>query len=110
MSATHHTPGPWAVEISGKVHDPGFVNGSLAVFAEAEHQQQCALAGNAACICVIAPPHRITEEDFKNAKLIASAPAMLAALKTLCDIHDDDLSFAFAEWQAARDAIKAATE
>ena len=44
-----------------------------------------------------------------NARLIAAAPELLAAIKALCVIRDDDLPFAFAEWKAARDAISKAT-
>jgi hypothetical protein len=47
-------------------------------------------------------------EIVANAKLIAAAPDLLKSLKSLCDLHDNDLLFAFAEWGTARDAIRKA--
>lgn len=50
------------------------------------------------------------DEMLANARLIAAAPDLLKSLKLLCDLHDDDLLFAFAEWGTARDAIRKAIE
>ena len=76
-----HTPGPWRPGRADKSYDAGILDNAFAVFAEPRHQQDCGLQGNAAVICVIAKPERMTEEDIANAKLIAAAPDMLDVLR-----------------------------
>jgi hypothetical protein len=63
--AGQHTPGPWTLK-------PGANDGGL-IRAE---------SGSVASV-----HHRETPGEFEaNARLIAQAPAMLAALKRLCDL------------------------
>jgi len=76
-----HTPGPWRPGRADKSYDSGIPDNAFAVFAKPEHRQDCGLQGNAAVICVIAKPERMTEEDIANAKLIAAAPDLLLACK-----------------------------
>jgi hypothetical protein len=63
---TQHTPGPWALHIDG-----------LAVFGAGPDRQQVIDAD-------VCSPNLSQEERKANARLIASAPRMLAKLK---DIH-----------------------
>lgn len=81
MQPIVHTPGPWRPGRVDKSYDPGIPDNAFAVFAERQHQQDCGLKGNAAVICVVAIPERMTEEDIANAKLIAAAPDMIEVLK-----------------------------
>ena len=70
---SHHTPGPWRV---GQFYDRGPGDAHLAVY-DNFHQQKLAVIekwlGDA------------TPESEANAKLIAAAPELLAALKGLRD-------------------------
>jgi hypothetical protein len=79
------TPGQWSIGIVEKSYDDVFPQGALAVFADAEYRQHCALKGNAAVICVVAPADRTTPEDVANAKQIADAPELLDVLRELHD-------------------------
>lgn len=80
-----HTPGPWFVAPSGTtVHDKR-------VWFD-EHGARC---GDTPNICIDA-------ETPANARLIAAAPDLLAALKFVLSAHGEQLDAAFAQ---AQDAI-----
>jgi hypothetical protein len=97
MENTNHTPGPWIL---------------------GDENNQC-------CEVVLGCSHNLVvsldrqdintgkvvierDEMLANARLIAAAPDLLAALQELYDIPDDDLLDAFDEWQAAKAAIRKA--
>jgi hypothetical protein len=87
-----HTPGPWRPGRADKSYDAGIPDNAFAVFAMPEHRQDCGLQGNAAVICVIAKPERMTEEDIANARLIVAAPAMLEELSNAIDVLAPQMS------------------
>jgi hypothetical protein len=62
-----HTPGPWALHID-----------ELAVFGAEPNRQQVV-------DCEVSSPNLTDVERKANARLIAAAPELLAALKTLFD-------------------------
>jgi uncharacterized membrane protein len=84
MSTQQHTPGPWEV-----------VRSVTCGHLRAAHNYQSN------------PKNEWTNADIK---LIAAAPDLLDALKRLCDTKDDDVIFAYDEWEAARAAIAKACE
>ena len=73
-----HTPGPWEVE-------QGY-SGSRGQIAVTNHDN---FNRTGCCICLIAPVSNYTEEDKANARLIAAAPDMLAALEKLDEMRKD---------------------
>ena len=82
---TSHTPGPWEVFDS---------HAGLYVIDSAEQSAVCKLEW---CL-----------EAEANARLIASAPEMLAVLKRLCykfGVDDDGTPRDRTEWREARDTI-----
>jgi hypothetical protein len=88
MSA--HTPGPWVAETSGL---------PLAVTTEDGRH--------------LATVYPSRDEGRANARLIAAAPDLLAALRTMVDafnVKDIDPLVAFASIERARAAICKATE
>ena len=96
-----HTPGPWRPGRADKSYDAGIPDNAFAVFADPKHRQDCGLKGNAAVICVIAKPERMTEEDIANAQLIAAAPMMLAALRRIVR-HQDYIGGSMASMSSTR--------
>ncbi len=82
-----HTPGEWT---TGQIFNCDTAeDASLAVFANPKHRQEgCTKDG--AVICVIAPPAFTTEEDRANARLIAAAPELLAALHHAINLTLDE--------------------
>jgi hypothetical protein len=94
MSKIWHTPGPWRV-----------ANNSRSVLAgPIKINQQ---AGPAAQSAAVEARNEFTLRA--NAKLIAAAPELLAALQRLTNVHPEDLPYCPDEWQAAMDAIKKTT-
>ena len=82
---TSHTPGPWEAFAS---------HAGLYVIDSAEQGAICKIEW---CL-----------EDEANARLIASAPEMLVALKRLCakfGVDDDGWPRDGTEWREARDTI-----
>jgi len=73
------TPGPWRVARLDRVCHPNLPNNSLGVVADPSHKQN-GVRGNAAVICIIAPPEFLTPQDIENARLIAIAPKLLEGL------------------------------
>lgn len=101
-----HTPGPWHPGRADKSYDAGIPDNAFAVFAEPKHRQDCGLQGNAAVICVIAKPERMTLEDIANAKLIAAAPELLEACQLFVRAEShSEMNIAF---NAAKAAIEKA--
>jgi hypothetical protein len=91
-----HTPGPWRPGRADKSYDSGIPDNAFAVFAEPHHRQECGLQGNAAVICVIAKPERMTVEDIANARLIAAAPEMFQVVQALATaewIEESEMRF-----------------
>lgn len=64
------------------------------------------------CVCKVAPGDNINDEDRANAKLIAAAPELLAALKTAIKVmQDQNLDEALAgEFELFTDAVNKATQ
>lgn len=72
-----HTPGPWLTDIENPVTDIK-ATGFLEVLDDAN--------GTLAFVnCESMPP---SKEDFANARLIAAAPELLAAVEDLLDVLD----------------------
>ena len=89
MSAPQHTPGPWMPH-----HDKG------RLYVETHRDD---------VICMVARGLG-TPEDQANARLIASAPDLLEALRNLADLYDTDEGCrSLPEYIAARAAIAKAT-
>lgn len=101
-----HTPGPWRAGRADKSYDAGIPDNAFAVFAKPEHRQDCGLQGNAAVICVVAKPERMTEEDIANARLISAAPDLLAAC--LAFLEADNQCGANLAFVVAQEAVKKA--
>ena len=88
---TQHTPGPWTT-------------GDAAIWA----LEDCEF--HAIVDCPLNQTCRDTDTAWANARLIAAAPDLLAALKSLLLSFDDDRSlFNRDGWEAARAAIAKAT-
>ena len=86
------TPGPW-------VHYDDSHDGKT-------NRHEIVAMGKTVCRIYLSVP----EEDAANARLIAAAPNLLAALKALVPIDFDEHPQEFApEWHAARAAIAKAT-
>lgn len=87
-----HTPGPWAI-------DSELPPNSRSVIARV-----CGIpiSGNTS------GPHS-EEEDRPNARLIAAAPELLAALQGFIALNDPQGAFDWPEYRAARAAIAKAT-
>lgn len=103
-----HTPGPWRAGRADKSYDAGIPDNVFAVFAEPQYKQKVfGLRGNAAVICVITKPERMTEEDIANAKLIAAVPDLLDACELFVGAEShSEINLAF---NAAKAAIEKAT-
>lgn len=72
---TQHTPGPWRVRKDG--------SGRLARVSDETHEFDC----------VVTPSlHRDAELMEANARLIAAAPELLSALKTIAGVVGDQLA------------------
>jgi len=81
---TSNTPGPWT---STK---------------DSPHQiMQSGTYARIAKVCGYAPP----TEDRANARLIAAAPDLLAALENLVETHDDGEAMHVEFWNIARAAL-----
>ena len=87
-----HTPGPWIVNLDDTVYQAG-------------------KGGRRICDCELSPPHlrpaAPNETDKANARLIAAAPDLLAALESLLD-HCGDEPFDIEVCNNARAAINKA--
>lgn len=94
MSETAHTPGPWrALEHNYPIADTGDYDGAWLVLTDNPKRPIVELWGD-------------TEETEANARLIAAAPDLLAALQFVMTAHGEQLSTAF---EQAQDAIAKAT-
>ncbi len=67
-----HTPGPWSITDTKSKRDP------------AEFTYSIGIKG-----CRLASVPRYSDEDMANARLIASAPELLEALKYVVQYHRD---------------------
>lgn len=107
MSNTKHTPGPWMVK-------PGKVSWNIHSHKPQQAVLNSTLTGQFDVTAVAFG--RTEEETESNAKLIAAAPELLAALQAMDDL--DELEHLSDKWfqQAAKadklrkEAIKKATE
>lgn len=94
MTTTKHTPGPWTTD--GEEHDC-----RIEVCA---HVSRPGRPGNEVLICQVCVDDGYVDSAGRaNARLIAAAPALLAALEDICD---NGLSSGW--WATARAAIAAA--
>ena len=96
MSKAEHTPGPWIVKYNDQ-HDHIFTQAT-------PHKRIANVFGG------VFGNNEADLEHQANARLIAAAPDLLAALKRLCETKDEDLLFAYDAWEAARAAITRACE
>ena len=85
MSSVKHTEGPWQFHCCE--HDDGRNNGS--VFSKRGHSGMCY------CVCK-APQYQAKDQWIADARLIAAAPDMLAALERCLEVFvnqgwEDDL-------------------
>ena len=88
-----HTPGPWVVE-------------SLPDEGPSIHTGGAGIARRIAGVDVGGWKRTTLAEAEANARLIAAAPALLAALQGLSARHRDGSSeSAWAEWDTAREAL-----
>jgi len=102
MSEAKHTSGPWNVHGTNET-------GTLIASDAAEHE-------NITASIAVAQPRgeEWTKEEEANARLIAAAPELLAALESVCnwaDMFRDSLAYESGRSQidAARAAIQKAT-
>lgn len=100
QTKTQHTPGPWNVERSS----PGDTS-------------NCAKAGCRAAVRGQVGPDicwvKVYDDEVSrnweaNARLIAAAPDLLAALETILNQRADGAKVSREEWQAATEAARAA--
>lgn len=94
MDKTEHTPGPWAIGDENNECCEVVLGEKFNLVASLDRQD-----GNTGKFVIG------RDEMLANARLIAAAPEMLAALKRLCDTKDDDVLLS---WAAARAAISKA--
>ena len=80
--STRHTPGSWIAAISETWPHGHPERAEMALNIHGGDGQE-GYDGN--IICLIAKQGRITKQDEANARLIAAAPELLAALKLLMD-------------------------
>ena len=92
-----HTPGPWVVEDSRKFRRKRLRSSLLMVVAE-----------NGGMPGLIVNQREVTPTDEANARLIAAAPDLLAALTALVAAVSDPDADSLYELAAARAAIKKA--
>lgn len=93
--AAGHTPGPWSVSAIGAGFEVDDANGTSIAQTQQRHAVRDAGGHN---------------ERRANARLIAAAPAMLAALQGLFHRHNDGSQEGpWAEWDTAVEAIVKAT-
>jgi len=101
MPETKHTPGPWTVEA---VSDAVRITTRIR-----RHDLHNRKPGGVKIILArLAPPQIAESETHANARLMATAPDLLAALKALLDHHEEvygGAHYGSAAQQAARDAI-----
>lgn len=103
-----HSPGPWHPGLAGRSYDARISENALVVFAEPMHRQDCGLQGDAAVICLVAPPERTTEEDIANAMLIAAAPELLHACELLLRLSLPQDASGMSMVELARRAVRKA--
>lgn len=85
MRHEKHTPGPWRV-----VNKPHETRNERRIGIRSSANAWIASVGNMATAHA-APGSRLLDEQEANARLIAAAPALLAALREIVDTEDDQL-------------------
>ena len=95
---TKHTPGPW-IGAGPSFGDP-LPRYTTEIITESEDEN-----GEVRSICELPVAHH-DDENEANARLIAAAPALLAALIGMADLYDtDDGCRTLPQYVAARAAI-----
>ena len=100
-----HTPGPWRARET-TIDDPAFTFDIEASQSDQSPRKHIGTCPTVATIWYRSEP----SEARSNARLIAAAPELLAALQQLVDAFDEDLSELLVAKLAACSAIKRATE
>lgn len=109
MSNTKHTPGPWSVDVNDH---QGFIRGSQPIVRNCEEGDNgMTISGLmvTGCGSYVEGFPQLSHED---ARLIAAAPELLAALQSVVEWMDapDESGFSDNQLSAARSAIAKATQ
>lgn len=105
-----HTPGPWSASIHEEMKIS--ISPRKSVMAGVFHISGGPDGGLIASFSTSLFPRKLTEEEMSNAKLLAAAPELLAALQAIVEVDHPDADYTRMVERAkriARNAIEKAT-